>query len=129
MAERLWDDADEFADELDDEGGADGDDDLGEQDDDIDDKADVDDDLDDDDALDDDFPVGDGVADLSGLVSCPYCGESVEITLDPGGGANQQYIEDCQVCCRPWMVSVSYDEDGTAQVFVDASDDHDEHDD
>ncbi|WP_396206270.1 CPXCG motif-containing cysteine-rich protein [Gemmatimonas sp.] len=69
------------------------------------------------------------MADLSGRVSCPYCGESVEITLDPGGGANQQYIEDCQVCCRPWVVSVSYDEDGTAHVFVDASDDHDEHDD
>ncbi|WP_353266190.1 CPXCG motif-containing cysteine-rich protein [Gemmatimonas sp.] len=56
---------------------------------------------------------------------CPYCGESVEIALDPGSGANQQYIEDCQVCCRPWLVSVSYDEDGTAHVFVDASDDHD----
>jgi hypothetical protein len=66
-----------------------------------------------------------GVADLSGLVLCPYCGESVEVSLDPGSGANQQYIEDCQVCCRPWVVSVSYDEDGTAHVFVDASDDHD----
>ncbi|GAB1344596.1 hypothetical protein MASR1M101_37230 [Gemmatimonas sp.] len=127
MTERLWDDADEFPDELDDEGDADSDDLLGEQDD-TDDTDDADADLDDDD-LDDDFPVGDGVADLSGVVSCPYCGESVEITLDPGGGANQQYIEDCQVCCRPWVVSVSYDEDGTAQVFVDASDDHDENDD
>lgn len=87
------------------------------------------DDEDDDALLDDEFPMGDGVADLSGMVSCPYCGESVEITLDPGSGANQQYIEDCQVCCRPWVVSVSYDEDGTAHVFVDASDDHDDHDD
>jgi hypothetical protein len=85
--------------------------------------------LDDDELLDDDFPMGDGVADLSGLVSCPYCGESVEITLDPGSGANQQYIEDCQVCCRPWVVSVSYDEEGTAHVYVDASDDHGDHDD
>jgi hypothetical protein len=85
--------------------------------------------FDDDALLDDEFEMGDGVADLSGTVSCPYCAEQVEITLDPGGGANQQYIEDCQVCCRPWLVSVSYDEDGTAHVFVDASDDHDEHDD
>ncbi len=86
-------------------------------------------DLDDESMLDDEFATGDGVADLSGVVSCPYCGESVEITLDPGSGTHQQYIEDCQVCCRPWVVSVSYDEDGTAHVFVDASDDHDEHDD
>lgn len=85
--------------------------------------------FDDDALLDDEFELGDGVADLSGTVSCPYCAEQVEITLDPGSGANQQYIEDCQVCCRPWVVSVSYDEDGTAHVFVDASDDHDEHDD
>lgn len=123
MAERLWDD--EFPDELDEDD--DGEDLAG-----TDDETDADDGdadaFDDEALLDEEFPLGDGVADLSGMVSCPYCGESVEITLDPGSGANQQYIEDCQVCCRPWVVSVSYDEDGTAHVFVDASDDHDEHD-
>lgn len=123
MAERLWDD--EFPDELDED---DDGEDLAETDDETDaDDGDAD-AFDDEALLDEEFPLGDGVADLSGLVSCPYCGESVEITLDPGSGANQQYIEDCQVCCRPWVVSVSYDEDGTAHVFVDASDDHDEHD-
>lgn len=123
MAERLWDD--EFPDELDED---DDGEDLAETDDETDaDDGDAD-AFDDEALLDEEFPLGDGVADLSGMVSCPYCGESVEITLDPGSGANQQYIEDCQVCCRPWVVSVSYDEDGTAHVFVDASDDHDEHD-
>jgi hypothetical protein len=82
----------------------------------------------DDSMLDDEFAESDGVADLSGEVTCPYCGESVEITLDPGSGPHQQYVEDCQVCCRPWVVSVEYDEDGTAHVYVDASDDHDDHD-
>lgn len=126
MTDRLWDDHDdEISDELDEER----EDDLGEESDEEGEDASPDDEFDDDSLLDDEFPVGDGVADLSGMVSCPYCGESVEITLDPGSGANQQYIEDCQVCCRPWVVSVSYDEDGTAHVFVDASDDHDEHDD
>lgn len=81
-------------------------------------------DFDDDDALlDDEFPMGDGVAELAGSVECPYCGETVEIALDPGSGNDQQYVEDCQVCCRPWMVSVHYDEDGTAHVYVDANDD------
>lgn len=31
---------------------------------------------------------------------CPYCGEEVETTVDLSGG-DQEYIEDCQVCCRP----------------------------
>jgi hypothetical protein len=125
MADRIWDEDGEFSNELDDEI----EDGLDEETDGEADEESGDEDFDDDSLLDDEFPMGDGVADLSGMVSCPYCGESVEITLDPGSGANQQYIEDCQVCCRPWVVSVSYDEDGTAHVFVDASDDHDEHDD
>ena len=68
--------------------------------------------------LDEDFPLGDGTAETEALVVCPYCGEEVEIALDPGGGASQDYVEDCQVCCQPWRVSVAYDEDGGAAVFV-----------
>jgi hypothetical protein len=26
--------------------------------------------------------------------------------VDPSGGKRQSYTEDCQVCCRPWKVSV-----------------------
>lgn len=58
--------------------------------------------------LDEDFPLGDGVADMESVVVCPYCGEEVEITVDPGGGSNQTYVEDCPVCCSPWMVHVQY---------------------
>lgn len=62
----------------------------------------------DDATLDEDFPLGDGVADMESVVVCPYCGEEVEITVDPGGGSNQTYVEDCPVCCSPWMVHVQY---------------------
>ncbi|MBP9961847.1 CPXCG motif-containing cysteine-rich protein [Pseudomonas defluvii] len=31
---------------------------------------------------------------------CPYCGEEFEAVLDLSGG-DQQYVEDCPVCCRP----------------------------
>lgn len=52
---------------------------------------------------------------------CPYCGEQVETTVDLSGG-DQQYIEDCQVCCRPivftlqvqgdeWMLDVRREDD------------------
>ena len=68
--------------------------------------------------LEDEFPTGDGVVDVSTEVYCPYCGEPVEIALDPGSGSHQQYVEDCQVCCQPWRVLVYYDEDGHASVQV-----------
>jgi hypothetical protein len=64
------------------------------------------------------FPLGDGTADTGATVYCPYCNESVEITLDPGGGNSQEYVEDCEVCCQPWTVNVEYREDGGATVSV-----------
>ena len=33
-------------------------------------------------------------------VYCPYCGESIEVLLNPED-VGAEYIEDCQVCCRP----------------------------
>lgn len=72
-----------------------------------------------DDALtEEDFPLGDGTADGAALVTCPYCGEEVEITLDPGGEEEQEYVEDCEVCCRPWSVTVHYGAAGAAEVRV-----------
>ena len=50
-------------------------------------------------------------------VSCPYCGEPIEILLDASAG-DQRYIEDCQVCCRPITLSVQVDADGDAQVHA-----------
>jgi transposase-like protein len=77
-----------------------------------------------DDFLDEEFPLGDGTADTEGEVRCPYCGELNEIGLDPGSGQSQQYVEDCQVCCRPWTVFVIYQADGTARVHVEAADEY-----
>ncbi|NOK06816.1 MULTISPECIES: CPXCG motif-containing cysteine-rich protein [Myxococcus] len=45
---------------------------------------------------------------------CPYCGEEVEVAVDPIGVASETYIEDCPVCCRPWTVQVSRDEESFA---------------
>ena len=54
-------------------------------------------------------------------VDCPYCGEVVTIGVDPAGGAVQSYVEDCQVCCQPWQVHLSYDDHGGAHVWVEAA--------
>lgn len=75
------------------------------------------------DDLDRDFPLGDGTADVEGEVTCPYCGEAVAVALDPGSGRHQDYIEDCEVCCRPWRVCVEYGGDGHATVTAIPTDD------
>ena len=61
----------------------------------------------------------DGDVDSDTTVSCPYCGETTQISLDYGSGAVQEYIEDCEVCCRPWRVRVRYDRSGAAEVTID----------
>ena len=52
------------------------------------------------------------------IVSCPYCGEDNAIIIDESAGASQQYVEDCQVCCRPWEVIVTAGADGEMGVEV-----------
>lgn len=65
-----------------------------------------------------DFPLGDGTADTEAIAYCPYCGEENVIAVDPGSGAMQQYVEDCQVCCRPWQVTVRFDAQGHAWATI-----------
>ena len=44
-------------------------------------------------------------------VDCPYCGENFETVADISGG-DQDYIEDCPVCCRPIEFQVRVDAQG-----------------
>ena len=39
------------------------------------------------------------------LIACPYCGEEVEIYVEPDMAGT--FIQDCEVCCNPWRVRVS----------------------
>ncbi len=86
-----------------------------------------DDDVPEDELPEDDFDAdfdgeADGQLDTSAAVQCPYCGETCEIALDPGGGSVQQYVEDCQVCCQPWQVVVTYHATGQADVYLERAD-------
>ena len=40
---------------------------------------------------------------------CAYCGQTNDLYVDLSGGVRQQYVEDCQVCCRPNLLRVEYD--------------------
>lgn len=51
------------------------------------------------------------------VVSCPYCGESIHVLIDHEE-AGDQYIEDCQVCCKPIDFNVSIDSLGHLSVSV-----------
>lgn len=40
------------------------------------------------------------------IVHCPSCGEAVALAIDTSAGFEQEYVEDCAVCCRPMDVFV-----------------------
>ena len=58
---------------------------------------------------------------LEQTVSCPYCGELIEVLID-GQDADQQYIEDCQVCCQPITFRVRDGGGGELAVSVHSED-------
>lgn len=55
-------------------------------------------------------------------LQCPYCGETVELNIDGGGGVRQEYVEDCPVCCRPWQVQAWIEGDGSWSANLRTSD-------
>jgi Cysteine-rich CPXCG len=54
----------------------------------------------------------------SGFV-CAGCGEWNETTVDESAGSRQRYVEDCQVCCKPNVLRVSWDPN-SAEFVIDA---------
>ena len=50
-------------------------------------------------------------------IECPYCGESIVVLLNEEE-VGQEYIEDCQVCCKPIIFNVEVDMGGDLTVFV-----------
>ena len=47
---------------------------------------------------------------------CDACGEEIVIPIDPTAGSNQEYVEDCPVCCHPCVINVRIDDDGETDV-------------
>ncbi|MBU2951858.1 CPXCG motif-containing cysteine-rich protein [Tamlana agarivorans] len=37
--------------------------------------------------------------------TCPYCWETITVLIDTSI-ESQRYIEDCEVCCNPFQVSL-----------------------
>lgn len=49
-------------------------------------------------------------------IRCPYCGERFETRVDVSAGA-QEYIEDCEVCCRPISLSTELEDNGALKAI------------
>jgi hypothetical protein len=41
------------------------------------------------------------------VVSCPYCGEDVEIHVERD--VEGSLVQDCEVCCNPWLLQITGD--------------------
>lgn len=59
---------------------------------------------------------------LEKSITCPYCGETIDVLVDISD-QDQQYIEDCQVCCRPITFVITMINSGDLSVSVRSEDD------
>jgi len=49
-------------------------------------------------------------------VQCPWCWEQLELYIPPD--TNGELVEDCEVCCRPWVIYVHRAINGSANIQV-----------
>lgn len=54
---------------------------------------------------------------------CDNCGEEIVVPIDLSAGREQDYVEDCPVCCSPNLVHVSIDGGGDVRVWAEAEQD------
>ena len=48
---------------------------------------------------------------------CAFCITVNATTVDPSAGRMQEYVEDCQICCRPNLLHIEVDaEGGSARI-------------
>ena len=55
-----------------------------------------------------------------GRYVCDACGEEIVVPIDLSAGEEQQYVEDCPVCCRPNVIHVEIGEEGDVRVWAEA---------
>jgi hypothetical protein len=51
---------------------------------------------------------------------CAGCGEWNATTVDESAGGRQDYVEDCQVCCKPNVLRAEYDA-ASQEFFITAA--------
>ncbi len=51
----------------------------------------------------------------SATLQCPYCWEQIDVMVDCSD-MDQEYVEDCSVCCSPVIISVTVSDEDTVRV-------------
>jgi predicted RNA-binding Zn-ribbon protein involved in translation (DUF1610 family) len=47
---------------------------------------------------------------------CDSCGEEIIVPIDASGGREQEYVEDCPVCCNPNVIRFEWGHDGGLEM-------------
>jgi hypothetical protein len=50
--------------------------------------------------------------------NCDACGEEIVVPIDFSAGSEQEYVEDCPVCCRPNVIRVEIGDDGDVRIWA-----------
>ncbi len=48
--------------------------------------------------------------------TCPACGEQIVVPVDVNAGREQEYVEDCPVCCSPNVLTLELDPEGRVSL-------------
>ena len=54
---------------------------------------------------------------------CDSCGESISLAVDYSAGEDQEFVEDCPVCCRANVIHLTLFEDGEARAWAEKEQD------
>jgi hypothetical protein len=49
---------------------------------------------------------------------CGACGEEIVIPIDITQGEEQEYVEDCPVCCQANVIHIEFDADGGVTAWA-----------
>ena len=52
---------------------------------------------------------------VSARLACPSCGQLIDISVDPSV-RRQDYVEDCEVCCKPIRLRIVMDAEGEPTI-------------
>ncbi len=49
-------------------------------------------------------------------VQCPFCFEFISIRIDSTAGESQEFVYDCEVCCRPINITAKQKTNGNFEI-------------
>ena len=53
--------------------------------------------------------------------ACPHCGEELSVRLDRTGGRQQRFVQDCEVCCRPIQIVVTFEGENVVRFSAESA--------